>query len=338
MTSQSAGGREWTLTELADHVGGHALGNSSKAVSRVAALENATADSISHCSTPAQAKFLNRTKAGIVIIAEQHQAQCGGDRIVTANPRLAFARIVDLLHPPQLRKSGIHATAVTGRHCKIASSARIGAYAVIGDCVRIGNDVVIEAGAVIEDHTVIAERSSIGANSTIYRRTKIGRNCRFSAGVVLGAPGFSFEWNGSEWVQVPNIGALTVGDNVDLGACTSIDRGSIGETTVHNGVKIDNNCQIGHNAEIGEHTLIVANVGIGGSVTIGKRCVIGGHVAVRDNVKLADDVIVLGTSVVTKSITAAGTYSSAVPARDAKEWNRALAKLIISGRQAQDAG
>ena len=327
MTSESAGNRKWTLGDLADHVGGYALGNSRKSVTRVATLENATADSISQYSSPAQAKHLNRTNAGIVIISEQHHAEYSGDRIVASNPRLAFAHVVNLLHPPQPPDAGIHATAVIGKHSNISSSACIGAHVVIGDYVQVKNSVTIGAGTVIEDYTVIGEGSSIGSNSTIYRRTTIGCNCRFSAGVVLGAPGFSFEWSGSEWVPIRNIGSLTIGDSVDLGACTSIDRASIGETRVHNGVKIDNNCHIGHNVEIGEHTLIVANVGIGGSTTVGKRCVIGGQVAIKDNLTLTDEVIILGTSVVTKSITVAGTYSSAVPARKATEWNRTLAKL-----------
>lgn len=327
MTTESAGTRKWTLAELAEFVGGHALGNNSKTVTRVAALDRASADSISHCSTPAHANHLNGSKAGIVIITEEYKAKFSGDRIVTSNPRLAFARIVDLLHPLDQHEAGIHPTAVIGKDCNIASSAAIGAYVVIGNHVQIEDEVAVKAGTVIEEYTVIGEKSSIGANSTVYRRTKIGRNCRFSAGVVLGASGFSYEWNGSEWISIRNIGALTIGDNVDLGACTSIDRASIGETRIHNGVKIDNNCQIGHNVEIGENTLIVANVGIGGSAKIGKRCVIGGQAAIKDNVTLADDVIILATSMVTKSITTAGTYSSAVPARKARDWTRSLAKL-----------
>ena len=327
MTSASEAARNWTLADLASFVGGDGRGNLDATVSRVAKLGDATPESISYCSSPAQAQHLNRTQAGIVILGEQLQQDYDGDCIIAEQPRLAFARVVDLLHPPDSLQSGIHETAVIGIDCTIDSSAYIGPNSVVGNSVEIGEKACIDAGTVIQDQASIGGESRIGANSTIYRRTRVGRNCRFSAGVVLGASGFSFEWDGSRWVPIRNIGNLVIGDDVDIGACTSIDRASLGETRIHNGVRMDNNCHLGHNVEIGENTLIVASVSIGGSTTIGRRCVIGGHVAIRDNIDIVDDVTILGTSVVTKSITEAGTYSSAVPARAAKKWNRALAQL-----------
>ncbi len=327
MTSASESARKWTLAELASYVGGDGRGNLDTTVSRVAKLGDATHEAISYCSSPAQARHLNHTQAGIVILSEQFQQNYDGDCIITEQPRLAFSRVVDLLHPPDSLQSGIHETAAIGIDCTIDSSAYIGPNAVVGNGVQIAAEACIDAGTVIQDHVSIGSESRIGANSTIYRRTSIGRNCRFSAGVVLGASGFSFEWDGSRWVPLRNIGDLVIGDDVDIGACTSIDRASVGETRINNGVRIDNNCHLGHNVEIGQNTLVVANVSIGGSTTIGRRCVIGGHVAIRDNIDIVDDVTILGTSVVTKSITESGTYSSAVPARAAKKWNRALAQL-----------
>ena len=327
MTNASEATRKWTLAELASFVGGDGRGNLDKTVSRVAKLTDATPESISYCSSPAQARHLNHTQAGIVILSEQIQQDYDGDCIIAEQPRLAFSRVVDLLHPPDSLQSGIHETAVIGIDCTIESSAYIGPNAVVGDRVQVGAKACIDAGTVVQDQVKIGDESRIGANSTIYRRTIIGRNCRFSAGVVLGASGFSFEWDGSRWVPIRNIGDLVIGDDVDIGACTSVDRASVGETRIHNGVRMDNNCHLGHNVEIGENTLIVANVSVGGSTAIGRRCVIGGHVAIRDNIDIVDDVTILGNSVVTKSITEAGTYSSAVPARAAKKWNRALAQL-----------
>lgn len=327
MTSASEAARKWTLADLATFVGGDGRGNLDATVSRVAKLGDATPESISYCSSPAQARHLNHTQAGIVILGKQNQQDYDGDCIIAEQPRLAFSRVVDLLHPPDSFHSGIHETAVIGIDCTIDSSAYIGPNAVVGNSVQIGEKACIDAGTVVQDQVTIGSESRIGANSTIYRRTRIGRNCRFSAGVVLGAPGFSFEWDGSRWAPIRNIGDLVIGDDVDIGACTSIDRASIEETRIHSGVRIDNNCHIGHNVEIGAHTLMVASVSIGGSATIGRRCVIGGHVTIRDNIDIVDDVTILGTSVVTKSITEAGTYSSAVPARAANKWNRALAQL-----------
>lgn len=327
MTSASEATRNWTLAELASFVGGDGRGNLETTVSRVATLGDSTPESISYCSSPAQARYLNHTQAGIVILGQQFQQDYEGDCIITEQPRLAFSQVMDLLHPPDSLLSGIHESAVIGTDCTINSSAYIGPNAVVGNSVQIGAKACIDAGTVVQNQVSIGSESRIGANSTIYRRTRIGQNCRFSAGVVLGASGFSFEWDGSRWVPIRNIGDLVIGDDVDIGACTSIDRASVGETRIHNGVRIDNNCHLGHNVEIGEHTLIVANVSIGGSTTIGRRCVIGGHVAIRDNIDIVDEVTILGTSVVTKSITEAGMYSSAVPARSAKKWNRALAEL-----------
>ncbi len=323
--------REWTLAELAQIVGSESQGDPDQTVSRAATLDDATPNAISYCSSRAHIQHLKDTKAGIVILDRRFRSEFGGNCIIAEFPRLAFAQIIEVLHPCSERRAGIHPTAVVGDNCRIEDSVFIAPNAVIGSNATIEADVSIEAGTVIEDEVEIGEGSRIGANCVIYRRTEIGRGCRLSAGVVLGAPGFSFEWDGSHWVSVRNIGTLVIGDHVDIGACTSIDRGSTGATRVHNGVRIDNNCQIGHNVEIGEHTLIVAGVGIGGSATLGKRCVIGGHAAIKDNVSIVDDAVVLGTTFVTKSIEKAGTYSSAVPARDAKQWNRSLAKLIRQG-------
>ena len=327
MTRANVARRDWTLAELAAVVDGEIRGDHTKSVCRIAELGNATSDSVTHCSAPAHLESLKSSQAGIVILDTRFQDHYTGDSIVTDTPRIAFGKIINLLHPPVARKAGIHPSAVIGSDCSIANSSCIGANVVIGDAVEIGEDTSVAAGTVIEDAVHIGDGTQIGANSTIYRRTKIGNNCRFSAGVVLGAPGFSFEWDGVSWIPIRNIGSVTIGDDVDIGACTSIDRGSIGETRVHDGVRIDNNCHIGHNVQIGANTLIVANVGIAGSVTIGQRCVIGGQVAIKDNVSIADEVTILGTSLVSKSITSAGTYSSAVPARKAHEWNRTLVRL-----------
>ena len=165
------------------------------------------------------------------------------------------------------------------------------------------------------------------SNVTVYSGCTIGKDCNVSAGVVIGASGFSYEWDGERWVSVQNIGAVVIGDEVDIGACTSIDRGSIRNTCIGNGVKIDNNVQIGHNVEIGEHSMIVGNVGIAGSVKIGRRCIVGGQSAIASHVNVVDDVVIQAASLVTKSLTEPGTYSSSLPARKASDWKRTLGKL-----------
>jgi len=325
VTRTNAATQRWTLAELATIVEGGIKGNRNTTICRIAELASATPDSIAHCSSPAQVQFLKITQAGIVIRCDSFNYD--GDSIITETPRIAFSKVVDLLYPPVHSPPGVHPSAIIGLHSSIANSSSIGPHVVIGDHVTIGNNTTINAGSIIENEVSIDAGTRIGPNSTLYRGTKIGKNCRFSASVVIGAPGFSFEWNGNSWISVRNIGSVKIGNNVDIGACTSIDRGSVNDTHIMDGVRIDNNCHIGHNVQIGSHTLIVANVGIGGSVTIGNRCVIGGQTAIKDNVAIADDVTILATSLVTKSIKSAGTYSSAVPAREAKRWNRTLVRL-----------
>ncbi len=327
MSRASAVTREWTLARLAKLVAGQSEGNPNRIVTRVAELSDATPDSITYYSSRAHAQQLKNTQAGIVILRARDRAVYVGDCIISEQPRLAFAQVIEVLHPSAPHGAGIHSTAVIGEHSQIDASVVIGPNTVIGNHVKLGANVSIKAGTVIEDSVEIGEGTQIDSQVVIYRHTTIGGHCRFSSGVILGAPGFSFEWDGERWVSVRNIGTLVIGDDVDVGACTSIDRASISATRVHDGVRIDNNCHIGHNVEIGKHTLIIAGVGIGGGARIGKRCIIGGHSAIRDNILIADDVTILGTSLVTKSITKAGEYSSAVPAREAKEWNHSLAML-----------
>lgn len=319
---------QWTLSELAKQVGGRAKGNAEKSVTHVDELRHASTDAICHCSSTGQKKFLKETSAGIVILPEGFGQDYGGDCIIAINPRLAFAKVVDLLHPPSADcepkiddSASIHLSAVIGE------SVTIEANVVIGENVRIEKSVNIGAGTVIGDNVSIGEGTTIDSNVSVYSNCVIGRDCHISAGVVLGASGFSYESDGNEWSAIRNIGNVIIGDEVDIGACTTIDRGSIRSTVIGNGVKIDNNVQIGHNVEIGAHSLIVANVGIAGSAKIGKRCILGGQVAVNSHIEMVDDVTIQACSMVSKSILTSGTYSGSIPAREVSTWRRTLAHL-----------
>lgn len=332
MSDLSGQSKRWTLAELADHIGGCAKGDLTKTIAHVASLDTASSDAISHFSNATQASQLKSTNAGIVVLREQHLSDYVGNAIVTDNPRFAIAQIIDLVHPPSPLKLGIDGSALIGDDCDISKSVRIGKNVVIGDRCRIGDNTCIEAGAVVEHSVNIGDNCRIDSNVTIYRRSRVGDNTQISAGVVIGACGFSFEWVENRWVEIRNIGDVVIGDNVSIGACTTVDRGSLESTRIEHGVKIDNNCQIGHNVQIGENTLIVANVGIGGSAVIGKRCLIGGMSVVRDNTRIVDDVTICAVSCVTKSIDRPGSYSSAIPARKTSDWNRTLVKLQSESR------
>ena len=317
----------WTLEELAEHVGGIFVGNRAKTVGHVADLRKASEDAISHCSVENQVQFLEHTQAGIVILRDEYAAKFKGDCIIADNPRIAFAQVVKLLHVDSSTMPGTHDSAVLGRDCVIDESVKIGANSTLGEGVELSKNVSIGAGCVLGNQVFIDEETSIDSNVSIYRNCKIGRNCLISAGVVIGASGFSFEWDDKKWVGIPNIGRVIIGDNVDIGACTSIDRGSIEDTCIGNGVKIDNNVQIAHNVTIGEHSIIAGNVGIAGSVKIGKRCKLGGQTGVCEHVTLADDTVILANSLVTKSLKGSGTYSSGIPVSKASKWRRAVIRL-----------
>ena len=327
MASDSAHNKKWTLSELAVLVGGCAKGNLSKTVTHVAELQNATSDSITHCSNLALSRFLKTTSAGIVILSEGRELDYEGDRLIAKNSRVAFALVVKALHELPNPLPGIHESAIIDESSIVGDTARIEANVVIGNSVRIGERVVIGAGTILADNICIGEGTKLDSNVTVYSGCTIGKDCNVSAGVVIGASGFSYEWDGERWVSVQNIGAVVIGNEVDIGASTSIDRGSIRNTCIGNGVKIDNNVQIGHNVEIGEHSMIVGNVGIAGSVKIGRRCIVGGQSAIASHVNVVDDVVIQAASLVTKSLTEPGTYSSSLPARKASDWKRTLSKL-----------
>ncbi len=303
-------------------------GNADKSVTHVDELRHATEDAITHCSTYAQKKFLQSTSAGIVILPEGNKWGYDGDRIIVKNTRIAFAQIVDLMNPEPVNSqanidesASIHPTATIGKSVTIQSNA------VVGENANIGDNVVIGAGTIVGNDVSIGDGTTLDFNVSVYRYCTIGQNCRIYSGVVLGASGFSYEREGEQWRRIKNIGGVTIGDNVDIGALTSIDRGSVRNTVIGNGVKIDNNVQIGHNVKIGDNSLIVGNVGIAGSAKIGKRCILGGQVSIVSHVEITDDVTVQACSLITKSISSSGTYSSSIPAKEASEWKRNLASL-----------
>ena len=327
MSDSSASDRFWTLAELSQLVGGRFHGDPSKTVSRISSLQDATDDSIAHCSSDAQSRYLAATSAGIVILPEQCSWNYDGNRLIADNSRIAFGIVITAMRKRSDAQSGVHSTAVIGERCQISDSANIEANAVIGSDVQIEQGTCVGKGSVIGDRCRIAKRTHIEHNVTVYRDTVIGRDCRILGGAVIGASGFSYEWDGDKWFEVENIGSVVIGDNVSVGACTSIDRGSIGATRIGNGVKIDNNVQVGHNCDIGDHTLIVANAGIAGSVKIGKRCSIAGHSAIASHSVIADDVVIQAGSIVCKSLKKPGVYGATIPVREARVWQKTLAKL-----------
>ncbi len=320
----------WTLEELAQLVGGRYKGDASKTVHAIAEIRSATPDSLAHCSDAQHAKYLKQTCAGILILPCNNSWNYEGNQILVDNSRQAFGAVVAEFHQhsQSVDAAGeIHRTAVLDDSAQIADTAILQAHVTVGRSVRIGENVKIGASSVIGDDVTIGDNTTLEPSVTVYRRCRIGHSCTIHAGSVIGASGFSYENVDGKWVPIMNVAAVEIGNHVDIGACCSIDRGSISDTRIRSGVKIDNNVQIGHNCDIGKHTLIVSNVGIGGSVRIGRRCMIAGHVAINSHVEIADGTTILAGSVVTKSLHEAAVYGATIPVRESARWNKTLAKL-----------
>jgi UDP-3-O-[3-hydroxymyristoyl] glucosamine N-acyltransferase len=247
--------------------------------------------------------------------------------LISDEPYLTYARIASVLYPPKLVSPGVHESAVLSPSAQIAESAHIAAHAVVGDESVVGEAAYVGPGCVIGDRCTLGAASRLIANVTLVQDVIIGQRTIVHSGAVLGADGFGNARSDSGWVKVPQVGGLRIGDDVEVGANTTIDRGAIGDTIIENGVRLDNLIQIAHNVQIGEHTAIAATVGISGSVVIGKRCSLAGRAGVAGHVTICDDVILGAAAVATKDITEPGSYSAIFSAEKDKDWKRKVARF-----------
>ena len=296
-------------------------------VARVATLSRAAAGSLSFLANPRYRKQMESTHATAVLVGPENAADCPVAALIDPNPYLAYARIAGLLHPAAPFTAGVHPSAVVSPTARLAASASVGPMAVIEDEAEVGERVFIGPGCIVQRGARVADDSHLIARVTLYPRVRIGRRCILHAGAVVGADGFGFAANAGVWEKVPQVGGVLIGDDVEIGANTTIDRGAIDDTVVEHGVKLDNQIQVGHNVTIGAHSAIAGCVGISGSTTIGQRCMIGGGVGIAGHLTLADDVVVTGCSLVSASIKHAGSYSSGMPAVETRLWRRMVAHL-----------
>jgi UDP-3-O-[3-hydroxymyristoyl] glucosamine N-acyltransferase len=296
-------------------------------VSRVATLSHAEPGSVSFLANPRYRKQMQATRATAVLVGPEHAADCPVAALIDQNPYLAYARIAGLLHPEAPREAGIHPTAVVSPGARVAASASIGPLAVIEDAADIGDRAFVGPGCVVQRGATIGAGSHLVSRVNVCAGVRIGSRCIVHAGAVIGADGFGFAPDRGTWVKVPQVGGVQIGDDVEIGANTTIDRGAIDDTIVEHGVKLDNQIQVGHNVTIGAHSAIAGCVGISGSTTIGRRCMIGGGVGIAGHLTIADDVVVTGCSLVSASIKQAGSYSSGMPAVETRLWRRMVAHL-----------
>ena len=318
---------EFSLGDLAVRFGLGLRGEPSLRVSRVATLSHAETGTLSFLANPRYRKQLECTRATAVLVGPEHAADCPVAALIDPNPYLAYARIADLLHPQAPVAAGIHLSAVVSKSARIAGSVSVGPLAVIEDDVDLGERVFVGPGCIVQRGAHVGDDSRLMSRVNVCAGVRIGRRCILHAGAVVGADGFGFAPDAGTWVKVPQVGSVEIGDDVEIGANTTIDRGAIDDTVVAEGVKLDNQIQVGHNVTIGAHTAIAGCVGISGSTTIGKRCMIGGGVGIAGHLTIADDVVVTGCSLVSASIKQAGSYSSGMPTVETRLWRRMVAHL-----------
>jgi UDP-3-O-[3-hydroxymyristoyl] glucosamine N-acyltransferase len=318
---------EFSLGELAVRFGLTLRGEPQLKVRSVATLSRAEPGALSFLANSRYRRQLEITRATAVLVNAEDAAHCPVAALIHSNPYLAYARIAALLHPEAAAAPGKHASAVVGSRARVAASAHIGPLAVIEDEAEIGDRVSIGPGCVVQRGARVGSDSILVSRVNLYPGVSLGERCILHAGAVIGADGFGFAPNSGSWVKVPQLGSVRIGDDVEIGANTTIDRGAIDDTVVENGVKLDNQIQVGHNVVIGAHTAIAACTGISGSTVIGQRCMIGGMVGFAGHLNIADDVVITGCSLVSASIKKAGSYSSGMPTVETRLWRRMVAHL-----------
>lgn len=292
----------------------------------IGTLESAGPRQLSFLANPKYRALLRTTRAAAVIVAAEAAADCPGARIVTPQPYLYFARVAAWLRPQPRPATGVHPSAVV--ESAVPASASIGANVWIGPDTLIGDGVVIQANCAIGAGCRIGADSWLYPNVTVYYGCSIGTRAIVHSGAVIGSDGFGFaRQNDGAWVKIPQTGRVVIGNDVEIGANTSIDRGALDDTVIEDGVKLDNQIQVAHNVHIGAHTAIAGCVGIAGSAHIGRRCTIGGAAGIQGHLTIADDVNVSTDTLVAKSITRAGTYTGTVPFLEHGDWLKNFARL-----------
>src|SRR5688572_21411838 len=316
-----------TLGALAVRFGCELQGDPGIEVDAVATLQNAAPHSIAFLANPKYRKHLATTRAAAVILDPKFAAQCPVAALLSANPYALYARIAAVLHPPPPAEPGIHPRAAVDAGAEIDASASIGPGAVIEHGAKIGARVSVGPGCVVMAQAAVGADTRLVANVTLCRGVVLGERCLLHPGVVVGGDGFGLAPDRAGWVKVPQIGSVRIGDDVEIGSNTTIDRGAIDDTIIEHGVKLDNQIQIGHNVRVGAHTAIAGCTGVSGSTTIGSRCLIAGMVGIAGHLSIADDVVVTGRTFVNHSIAGKGTYSGGLPMDEGKRFRRNAARF-----------
>lgn len=328
-----------TLREIVARLGGEAVGEVEAPLTGVASLDSAGPREIAFLANPRYRGRLATTRAGAVILGRGDREAASVPRIVADNPYAYYAHTVALFHPDEAAVAGVHPSACVDPSAQVDPGAEVGPFAAVGAGSRIARGVRIGAHAAIGRGVAIGEGTRLHPHVTIYDGCSLGARCLVHSGAVIGADGFGMAREEGRWIKIPQVGAVRVGDDVEIGANTTIDRGALDDTVIEEGVKLDNQIQVAHNCVIGAHTVIAGCTGIAGSVRIGRHCMIGGGVGFVGHITVCDHVTISGMTLVSKSIVRPGTYTSGLPMMPHAEWlrNAALLRRLdrLAGRRAR---
>ncbi|MES9833783.1 MAG: UDP-3-O-(3-hydroxymyristoyl)glucosamine N-acyltransferase [Candidatus Thiodiazotropha sp. DIVDIV] len=324
------------LGDIAEAIGAELRGDPELRIEGVGTLQGASSGQLSFLSNTAYRRYLKETGASAVILPEDAAMDCPVASLITDNPYLAYARAATMLSPVEPAKAGIAESAVVADSALIDDSARVEACCVIGERVKIGAGVIIGSGSVIEADCEIGEQTRLVARVTLCHRTRIGDRCLIHPGAVLGADGFGLANDQGKWIKVPQLGRVWVGDDVEIGANTTVDRGALEDTILHDGVKLDNMVMIAHNVEVGEHTAMAGCSGIAGSTKVGRYCTVGGQTGLAGHLTIGDNVHFSGATMVSRSFSEPGYYTGNLPAMENGAWRKMIARLRHLDGMAKD--
>jgi UDP-3-O-[3-hydroxymyristoyl] glucosamine N-acyltransferase len=319
--------KNFTLAEIAKKIGATVNGDENCQVSSLATLINAKEGQIAFLANKKYRQQLDDTKASAVIISENFLGNSPTNSLVMSNPYLGYALVAQLLDTTPETASSIHPSAVIHESVSIGENVAIGANAVIEAGVFLSENVSIGAGCFVGKNAKIGKNTSLWSNVSIYHEVVLGEHCLVQANTVIGSDGFGYAPTNGTWLKIPQLGSVIIGNNVEIGASTTIDRGALDNTIIEDNVILDNQIQIAHNVVIGAGTAMAACSVIAGSTVVGKNCTLAGLVGVNGHIEIPDNCVFTGMTMVTKSITESGVYSSGMPATNNKEWRRTNVRI-----------
>ena len=316
-----------SLADLAAHFGLELRGDPTTRITGVATLERAGPGQLAFLANPLYRRQLARARAAAVVLREDDADDCPVPCLIAREPYVAFAKLAAQFDPAPEHPAGVHPSAVVDASASIAPGAGVGPLAWIGPRARIGAGAWIGPGCTVGEDCEVGEGSELIARVSLVARVRLGKRVRIHPGAVLGADGFGLAMDAGRWIKVPQLGGVLVGDDCEIGANTTIDRGALDDTVLEEDVRLDNQIQVGHNVRIGAHTAMAGCVAVAGSTRIGRYCLIGGGAGLVGHVELCDRVMVTAMSLVTHSITEPGEYSSGTPLQPNREWRRNAARF-----------